>query len=125
MHTALTLIGKRSHGAAVVVEGARPVGVVTPADCEGVDRFTQVAEVMTPEPTTVDLSVVESGGVAGLQAAFERLHASRRRFSPSSGTASWSGCSPRSARCARRSTPPPSTRAAGCGSRRPSASTAT
>jgi IMP dehydrogenase len=82
VHTALTLIGKRSHGAAVVVEGDRPIGVVTPADCEHVDRFTQVSEVMTSDPTTVELSVVEQAGTAGLEAAFERLHASRRKFSP-------------------------------------------
>lgn len=79
VHTALTLIGKRSHGAAVVVDGNRPVGVVTPVDCQGVDRFTQVSEVMTTDPTTVELSVVESGDLA---AAFERLHAARRKFSP-------------------------------------------
>ncbi|GIG29953.1 GuaB1 family IMP dehydrogenase-related protein [Cellulomonas marina] len=82
VHTALTLIGKRAHGAAVVVADGRPVGVVTEADCGDVDRFTQVAEVMTADPTTVDLDVVETGGVHGLEAAFERLHASRRRFSP-------------------------------------------
>jgi IMP dehydrogenase len=82
VHTALTLIGKRSHGAAVVVADGRPVGVVTEADCQGVDRFTQVEDVMSDQPTTVDLAVVESGGVRGLEAAFEKLHASRRRFSP-------------------------------------------
>ncbi|MEN0128760.1 MAG: GuaB1 family IMP dehydrogenase-related protein [Brevundimonas sp.] len=82
VHTALTLIGKRSHGAAVVVQGGRPVGVVTEADCQGVDRFTQVADVMSANPTTIDLSVVEDGGPRGLEVAFEQLHASRRRFSP-------------------------------------------
>lgn len=82
VHTALTLIGKRSHGAAVVVQDGRPVGVVTEADCQGVDRFTQVEDVMSPHPTTVDLSVVEQGGTRGLEAAFEQLHGSRRRFSP-------------------------------------------
>lgn len=82
VHTALTLIGKRSHGAAVVVADGRPVGVVTEADCQGVDRFTQVEDVMTPHPTTVDLSVLEQSGTRGLEAAFEQLHASRRRFSP-------------------------------------------
>ena len=39
---ALALLPKRAHGAAVVVEDGRPVGVVTEADCAGVDRFTQV-----------------------------------------------------------------------------------
>jgi IMP dehydrogenase len=82
VHTALTLIGKRSHGAAVVVEVGRPVGVVTEADCLGVDRFTQVGEVMAGNPTTLDLAVLENGGNRGLEAAFDRLHASRRRFVP-------------------------------------------
>ncbi|GAA2722932.1 GuaB1 family IMP dehydrogenase-related protein [Cellulomonas aerilata] len=80
VHTALTLIGKRSHGAAVVVVDGRPVGVVSAADCEGVDRFTQVSEVMTTDPTVVDVDVLSGPG--GLEAAFERLHVSRRRFSP-------------------------------------------
>jgi IMP dehydrogenase len=80
VHTALTLIGKRSHGAAVVVEKGRPVGVVSAADCQNVDRFTQVSEVMTADPTVVDVDVLSGPG--GLEAAFERLHGSRRRFSP-------------------------------------------
>ncbi len=80
VHTALTLIGKRAHGAAVVVEKGRPVGVVSAADCQNVDRFTQLSEVMTADPTVVDADVL--AGPGGLQAAFDRLHASRRRFSP-------------------------------------------
>src|SRR5665648_218767 len=80
VHTALTLIGKRSHGAAVVVRDGRPIGVVTEADCQGVDRFTQVGEVMTPDPTVVDVSVL--AGTGGPAAAFDRLHTSRRRFTP-------------------------------------------
>lgn len=87
VHTALTLIGKRSHGAAVVVHDGRPVGVVSEADCGGVDRFTQVGEVMTADPTVVEADVL--AGPGGLEAAFERLHASRRRFSPWWTTASW------------------------------------
>ncbi|WP_421734011.1 GuaB1 family IMP dehydrogenase-related protein [Cellulomonas sp.] len=82
VHTALTLIGKRAHGAAVVVDDGKPVGVVTEADCQGVDRFTQVGEVMTAHPTTVDLAMIEQGGLRGLEAAFEKLHGSRRKFSP-------------------------------------------
>jgi len=82
VHTALTLIGKRAHGAAVVVDAGKPVGVVAEADCQGVDRFTQVSEVMTAHPTTVDLAIVEQGGLRGLEAAFEKLHGSRRKFSP-------------------------------------------
>ncbi len=80
VHTALTLIGKRAHGAAVVVRDGRPVGVVSEADCQDVDRFTQVGAVMTPDPTVVDVSVLDGPG--GLAAAFDRLHSSRRRFTP-------------------------------------------
>jgi IMP dehydrogenase len=49
---ALALLPKRAHNAAVVVDegGKRPIGVVTEADLVGVDRFTQVREVMTAEP---------------------------------------------------------------------------
>ncbi|MEP7764127.1 GuaB1 family IMP dehydrogenase-related protein [Sanguibacter sp. 25GB23B1] len=82
VHTALTLIGKRSHGAAVVVDrDHRPVGIVSAADCLGVDRFTQVHQVMTPDPTLIDVSVLASGA-PGLQAAFDQLHSSRRRLAP-------------------------------------------
>jgi IMP dehydrogenase len=48
--TALNLLPKRAHGAVVVVEDDRPVGIVTEADCAGVDRFTQLREVMTADP---------------------------------------------------------------------------
>ncbi len=82
VHAALTLIAKRAHGAAVVVDDGRPVGVVTEADCRGVDLFTQVEQVMTPDPTTLDLAVVEEHGTRGLEDAYERLHRERRRFSP-------------------------------------------
>ena len=36
------LLPKRAHGAVIVVEGGRPIGVVTEADCAGVDRFAQL-----------------------------------------------------------------------------------
>lgn len=76
---ALALIPKRSHGAAVVLDDARRVlGVVTPADCADVDRFTQVGTVMSREPVSIEAAVAE----ADLEAAFGVLHASRRRFAP-------------------------------------------
>ncbi|MGY1844676.1 GuaB1 family IMP dehydrogenase-related protein [Modestobacter sp. SYSU DS0875] len=50
---ALSLMGKRAHGVVVVVQDGRPVGVVTDGACQGVDRFTQLSEVMTPEPLTI------------------------------------------------------------------------
>ncbi|MDI3315780.1 MAG: GuaB1 family IMP dehydrogenase-related protein [Mycobacterium sp.] len=42
---ATALIHKRAHGAAVVVSGGRPIGLVTEASCMGVDRFTRVRDV--------------------------------------------------------------------------------
>ncbi|MGH3580394.1 MAG: GuaB1 family IMP dehydrogenase-related protein, partial [Mycobacterium sp.] len=42
---ALALIHKRAHGAAVVVDGDRPVGLITEAACAGVDRFARVRDV--------------------------------------------------------------------------------
>src|SRR2546423_15621719 len=50
---ALALLPKRAHGAVVVVEDGRPVGVVTESDCAGVDRFTQVGMVMSAHPVTL------------------------------------------------------------------------
>ena len=49
---ALSLLPKRAHGAVIVVEDGRPVGVVTEADCQGVDRFTQLRQVMSADPVT-------------------------------------------------------------------------
>lgn len=42
---AAALIHKRAHGAAVVLDDDRPVGLVTDAACHGVDRFTRVSDV--------------------------------------------------------------------------------
>jgi IMP dehydrogenase len=72
---ALTLLPKRAHGAVVVVEDGRPVGVVTEADCQGVDRFTQLRHVMSPDPLTL---------LAGTdpQQAFGVLHEGRHRLAP-------------------------------------------
>src|SRR5689334_3251189 len=49
---ALSLIPKRAHRAAVVVDGGRPVGVVSESDCGEVDRFAQVRQVMNPSFVT-------------------------------------------------------------------------
>jgi IMP dehydrogenase len=50
---ALALIPKRSHGAVVVVDDGKPLGVMTEHDGAGVDRFAQVHEVMTTDVLTV------------------------------------------------------------------------
>ena len=72
---ALALLPKRSHGAVVVAERGRPVGIVTEADCAGVDRFTQLRMVMsTPLLTLPD-------GIDP-EAAFDRLAAGHHRVAP-------------------------------------------
>jgi IMP dehydrogenase len=58
-----------------VVEEGRPVGVVTEDDCLGVDRFTQVHEVMTAKMVTLPDDVDP-------RTAFERLDEARRRLAP-------------------------------------------
>src|SRR5688572_11553466 len=50
---ALALLPKRAHGAVIVVEDGRPVGVVTERDCADVDRFTQVQQVMSADMFTL------------------------------------------------------------------------
>ena len=50
---ALSLIPKRAHRAAVVVEDGRPIGVVAESDCVEVDRFAQVSAVMNQAVVTV------------------------------------------------------------------------
>ncbi len=72
---ALALIPKRAHGAVIVVDGERPVGIVTTSDCTGVDRFTQLGEVMS-----TDLLTIEAG--TALSAAYDTLHDARRKVAP-------------------------------------------
>ncbi|MGW4465641.1 GuaB1 family IMP dehydrogenase-related protein [Micromonospora sp. NPDC004704] len=73
---AIHLLPKRSHGGLVVVdEENRPLGVVTEADTEGVDRFTQVRHVMSTELHTVPAE-------ADPRTGFDRLSQGRRRLAP-------------------------------------------
>lgn len=72
---ALNLLPKRSHAAAVVVDDDRPVGVLTPADCSDVDRFTQVGTVMSTELVTLPAGTDP-------RHAFDHLHEARRRLAP-------------------------------------------
>ncbi|SNS88719.1 IMP dehydrogenase [Geodermatophilus saharensis] len=50
---ALSLMTKRAHGIVVVVEDGVPVGVVTDGACQGVDRFSQLGQVMAEHPLTI------------------------------------------------------------------------
>jgi IMP dehydrogenase len=71
----LSVVSKRAHHAAVVVDQGRPVGVVTEADCAEVDRFSLVSDVMS-EP-----SLVLQEGV-DLREAFDRLDRARADLAP-------------------------------------------
>ncbi|WP_214107752.1 GuaB1 family IMP dehydrogenase-related protein [Acrocarpospora catenulata] len=73
---ALNLLPKRAHGAVIVVDwDNRPVGVVTEADCHGVDMFTQLSQVMSASPQLLPQGVDP-------QTAFEALHDQRHRLAP-------------------------------------------
>jgi IMP dehydrogenase len=53
---ALNLVGKRAHGAVVVVDAeGRPVGIVDEAACAGVDRFARLSDVAAPSLVTVPI----------------------------------------------------------------------
>ena len=111
---ALSLLPKRAHGGIVVIEDGRPVGVVTEADCTGVDRFTQLRQVMSRELLTLPAGVDP-------ERAFALLHAGRHRLAPVVGEeqgAAWAS-SPGPVHCGRPFTPRPRTGAASCGSEPP------
>jgi IMP dehydrogenase len=72
---ALNLLPKRAHGAVIVVEDGRPVGIVTPADLEDVDRFAQLRDVMSTELDTLPHTADPRG-------AFETLSQARHRLAP-------------------------------------------
>jgi len=87
---ALGLLPKRAHGAGVVVsersdeasgaagsaaEAGKPLGIVTEADCAGVDRFTQLHVIMSTELQTLPAGIDP-------EAAFDRLAAGHHRLAP-------------------------------------------
>ncbi|MFB4320454.1 GuaB1 family IMP dehydrogenase-related protein [Actinomadura sp. 21ATH] len=72
---ALALLHKRAHGAVIVVEDGRPVGVVTEADCHGVDRFAQLRDIMSRDLVTLPDGVDP-------REAFNRLHERGHRLAP-------------------------------------------
>ena len=72
---AIDLINKRAHGALIVVENKKPVGIVTEADLERVDRFTQLNKIMSTELVTLPDSITPRD-------AFEALNNERRKLAP-------------------------------------------
>ena len=53
---ALALLHKRAHGAVIVVENDRPVGVVTEAACADVDRFARLRSVAATDFVSVPVT---------------------------------------------------------------------
>ena len=76
---ALSLIHKRAHGAVVVVDEGRPVGIFTEHDAAGFDRFTQLKNVMNPDI----VSVPDSCGIVDIH---DRLVDQRLNFAPVTGS---------------------------------------
>ena len=72
---ALSLLPKRAHGGIVVIADGLPVGVVTEADCTGVDRFTQLRQVMSKDLLTLPAGVDP-------ERAFGLLQAGRHKLAP-------------------------------------------
>ncbi len=73
---ALSLLPKRAHGAIIVIDDhGRPAGVVTEADCNGVDRFTQLNQVMSTELLTLPAGTDP-------ERAFSLLYDGRHRVAP-------------------------------------------
>lgn len=72
---AASLIHKRAHGAIVVVENNKPLGIVMEEDWEGVDRFTQLSRIMSK-----DLMVIPSS--VSVRQAFDLLTEKNRRLAP-------------------------------------------
>jgi IMP dehydrogenase len=58
-----------------VVEGGRPAGVVTESDLAGVDRFTQLSEVMSRDLLLLDADIDP-------REAFNRMHDANRKLAP-------------------------------------------
>jgi IMP dehydrogenase len=72
---AVALLPKRAHGAVIVVDDGRPVGVVTESDCAGAERFAQLYQIMTPDPLTLAYPLDPTH-------AFDELDAGRRKLAP-------------------------------------------
>jgi len=72
---AVSLLHKRAHGAVVVVEDGKPVGIITEDDCKSVDRFTQLHQVMSKDLITMPDSL-------GAREAFDFLNQHRHKLAP-------------------------------------------
>lgn len=72
---AMGIIHKRAHGAIVVVRDKKPIGIITEEDCNEVDRFTQVEQVMSKELITITENLTP-------REAFDYLNDNRTKLAP-------------------------------------------
>lgn len=84
---ALHLMGKRPHGAVVVVDGSGAVtGVVRAADFEGQDRFASLASVIRHQPLVLEAETLDAGTDAdsaqALRRAFDTMDAAGTDYAP-------------------------------------------
>ena len=73
--TALSLIHKRSHGAAIIESDGVPVGIVTESDCADTDQFASISRVMSEQVFTLPDGIDP-------EEAYEQLTTARRRVAP-------------------------------------------
>ncbi len=69
----LSLIPKRAHGVAVVVDGGKVVGIVSPAAAEAADRFNQAKDVMSTDFTAVSPDLAPEAVFEVLSSAHQDL----------------------------------------------------
>ena len=72
---AASLIHKRAHGAIIIVENGKPVGVVMEEDWEGVDRFTQVHRIMSKDLLSIPHTF-------NARQSFDLLNEKNRKLAP-------------------------------------------
>jgi IMP dehydrogenase len=71
----LNLMHKRAHGGLIVVRNGEPVGIVTEADCAGVDHYLSLSAVMSADLLTLPQDIQP-------HQAYDLLHASNHKLAP-------------------------------------------
>lgn len=69
------LLPKRAHGAVIVTDGEKPIGIITPKDLRGRDNFDQVQDIMSTNLTTLPHTVTA-------REAFDELFEHSRKLAP-------------------------------------------
>ncbi len=70
---AMALLTKRAHGVAIVVDEGRPIGAVSAAEADNVDRFAQVQDVMTTDLTVLGPQTTPAEAFDSLSARHQKV----------------------------------------------------